>query len=111
MRFVGAMRMELERYSGKMVPLHFGQPGQVLRCLKVLQPTVPFTTAPVVLPERGQDRVAERQLRLGQISSDKISVFRRELQALQTFARKQQSGAAVHQQPGGLGKRNSRGIT
>ena len=90
-----ASRAEFKRHAGVMVPSRLGQPGQILRRFQPSQSSMPFQTAPVVLPESREDSVPARQLCFGQVPPHKIRVFGRPCRALQSFPGKQQSGAAI----------------
>ena len=55
-----------------MEPEHFGQPVNILGIDEFFQAPVPLAAAPVILTERGQHCIAERQFCLGQVATDKI---------------------------------------
>ena len=101
-RHRGTHRVQLERHAGRVMPHQFQhierQPGGIER----LQPLVALTATPVVLPQRGQDDVPQRQLRLGQVPAHKIRILGRELVASQALRGEQQAAGPVHPEPGRL---------
>jgi len=71
---------------------------------------MPLADAPMVMAKRDQHGVAQGEIRLRDIAADKIGVARRELAFLQPLLREQQTGTAIHQEPGRLVQRDLRGI-
>ena len=56
----------------------------------------------MILPERRQHRVAEREAGLGEVASDEVGVFAGECALAEKFLREQQAGAAVEEQARGF---------
>jgi hypothetical protein len=92
--------MKLEFHSGAMVAFYFSQPWELAGQLS--EPGGALATAPPILAVNGQENIAKRQLRLGQIAADEVGVFRRKCGAVQSLLDKEQTGGAIHQQAGGF---------
>ena len=95
--------MKFEIHAGGMVFQHFAEPGQILPGQQALEAFMPLATTPMILPEHGQDDIADGEFRLRHVARDEISLLRRKRAALQAFLGKEQTGAAVHEEAGGLG--------
>src|SRR5262249_39608817 len=65
----------------------------------------------MILPIDGQQDVAKRQLRLGEIAPDEVGVFRCKRLLLQLLAGKEQTGTAVHQEARGFREWNALSVT
>src|SRR6266478_6881610 len=96
--------MEFETHADAMVSQNIREPRQIFAGQKMFESFMPMATAPVVLPVGRQQRVAESQLRLGQVATHEICVLRFESTTLQPFLGKKQARATVHQQARGFAK-------
>src|SRR6185369_7742243 len=98
--------MQFESNAGFVVPEHLRQPVKILRDEKFFQAAVPLKTTPMILAKSREHCVAERQLCLGNVASDKISVVGRKGSSAQSLAGQEQPGATVHQETRGFRQRN-----
>src|ERR1041385_1748640 len=63
-----ALRLQLEFDSGGVMPPNRRQPGHRFVHSEALQAIVPFQTTPMILPVKGQYRIAKCKLRFGDVS-------------------------------------------
>jgi hypothetical protein len=67
--------MQFELQARSVMRLDFRQPRLQIHHGEDGEPPVAFLHAPVILAERRQHRVSQRQLHLGQIPADKIRLL------------------------------------
>src|SRR6266545_3540307 len=100
--------MQFKITSLRMKLLYLGEPRNIY--LDHPHPLIPFTAAPVILPEHGQESIAHGEFGFGNISSHEIGIFCRERFAEQTLFREEKTRTTIKEQPRGVGERNALGL-
>ena len=101
--------MQFEFHTGGVMSDQLRQ-RQVFGAGQFHQSRVALATAPMILAIRRQQHIAKRQLRFREIASDKIRFRFAEIFSRQPFGGIQQTGTAIHQQPGRFVQRNFRRV-
>src|SRR6267378_7226128 len=102
------MQLELNPFTVEMS--HFFQPWKIEERAdapglkgSLLEAAMAFPTAPMILAEQRQKRVAECQFRLGNVPLHKVGVLAGKVAFLQPLFGEEQSRAAIHQKARGFG--------